>query len=294
MRPRYTARRFPENPLIHPGLDPEIGDNINGPSLIRVPDWVPHPLGKYYLYFAHHEGAFIRMAYADHLRGPWRVRKGGVLRLSETRCNAHVASPDVHVLEPERQIVMYFHGGAEGSQRTFRATSPDGVRFRAGSEILGPFYFRVFRYAGAWYAIAKRMDAPGGGILLRSADGVGKFEPGPYLLPNQRHVAVWKRDERLEVFFSRGGDCPERILVASLRLEGDWKSWQPSEPVEVLRPETEYEGGRLPLVPSCFGGVSGPVRQLRDPAIYEEDGRLFLLYSGAGESNLCAAELLPG
>ena len=40
------------------------GNNINGPSLIKVPDWVENPLGEYYLYFAHHSGKYIRMAYS--------------------------------------------------------------------------------------------------------------------------------------------------------------------------------------------------------------------------------------
>ena len=40
-------------------------DNINGPTVIRVPPWVKRPLGRYYMYFAHHMGAFIRLAYAD-------------------------------------------------------------------------------------------------------------------------------------------------------------------------------------------------------------------------------------
>ena len=58
--------------LIHPDmpeLDREHGfSNINGPSLVRVPEWVENPLGKYYLYFAHHRGAYIRLAYADALK----------------------------------------------------------------------------------------------------------------------------------------------------------------------------------------------------------------------------------
>jgi hypothetical protein len=35
-----------------------------------------------------------------------------------------------------------------------------------------------------------------------------------------------------------------------------------------------------------------PVRQLRDPAIYQEDGRTYLLYSVAGEHGIAIAELL--
>lgn len=287
----YTADRFPENPVIHPGQDGRMGTNINGPSLIRVPAWVANPLGRYYLYFAHHQGTYIRMAFADSLHGPWTVYADGALSLDDTPCEQHIASPDVHVRPDDRRIVMYFHGCTPDGQSTFRACSSDGLRFRASPEALGPFYFRVFEHQAAWYAIAKTTDAPGGGVLLRSPDGFGKFERGPDLLPNQRHVAVLKRDRRLHVFFSRGGDCPERILVSTIRLEGDWRTWRPSAPAEVLRPETDYEGGDLHLRPSQFGSIHDRARELRDPAVYEEDGRLYLLYTGAGESNICMAEL---
>ena len=36
----------------------------------RVPAWVTQPLGRYYLYFSHHKGTFIRLAYADDLKRP--------------------------------------------------------------------------------------------------------------------------------------------------------------------------------------------------------------------------------
>jgi len=35
----------------------------------------------------------------------------------------------------------------------------------------------------------------------------------------------------------------------------------------------------------------GHVDQLRDPAIFEEDGRILLLYAVAGESGIAIAEL---
>ena len=43
------------------------GKNMNGPSAIRIPDWIPpanhaDPTAVYYLYFAHHSGKYIRMA----------------------------------------------------------------------------------------------------------------------------------------------------------------------------------------------------------------------------------------
>ncbi len=287
----YRAIRFPENPIIHSGLDDQIGTNINGPSLIRVPNWVPNPLGLYYLYFAHHQGAFIRMAYADDIHGPWKTLEGGVLRLEETCCRNHIASPDVHVHAENRAIRMYFHGVTHDGQRSFVATSSDGLHFNASAVVLGPFYFRVFKHKLAWFAIAKTTDAPGGGVLLRSSDGAGAFERGPDILPNQRHVAVLKRDDNLHIFFSRGEDCPERILMSTMSLKGDWKEWHTSDVAEMLRPETKEEGCHLPVHPSRFGSIHEPVHEVRDPAIYEENGRQYLLYTGAGESNICCAEL---
>ena len=86
------ALRFPTNPIITPALDESIGANINGPSLLRVPDWLPSPLGRYYLYFSHHQGASIRLAYADALTGPWTVL-----------CARHIASGADPLLQPYRQ-----------------------------------------------------------------------------------------------------------------------------------------------------------------------------------------------
>src|SRR6185503_14642331 len=57
---KITVERLAGNPMIYPSMMPSgIGANINGPSLIRVPSWIPNPLGKYYLYFAHHKGRYI-------------------------------------------------------------------------------------------------------------------------------------------------------------------------------------------------------------------------------------------
>ncbi|MCP5080996.1 MAG: hypothetical protein GY948_04790, partial [Alphaproteobacteria bacterium] len=79
-----TARRLSDKPLIHAGMDPRMGTNINGPSLIRTPDWVADPLGHYMLYFADHRGIYIRLAYADRPEGPYAVHSPGCLDLSAT------------------------------------------------------------------------------------------------------------------------------------------------------------------------------------------------------------------
>ena len=60
-----TVTRFPENPLITLDMSSTIGDNANGPSVIHVPNWVEHPMGRYYMYFAHHKGGFIRLCDAQ-------------------------------------------------------------------------------------------------------------------------------------------------------------------------------------------------------------------------------------
>ena len=78
------ATRLIDAPIITPDLHPSIGTNIQGPSLIRVPDWVAEPFGKYYLYFADHKGSYIRLAYADDLRGPWSVHPPGSLQLADS------------------------------------------------------------------------------------------------------------------------------------------------------------------------------------------------------------------
>src|SRR6188508_1447297 len=131
------ALRLADNPIIRPHMDGRMGDNINGPSLIRVPDWVRNPLGRYYLYFAHHDGRFIRLAFADALGGPWSTHEDGVLPLQASHFAGHIASPDVHVDHEQRRIRMYFHGGDVPSglgappQHTRVAVSDDGLQFTA-------------------------------------------------------------------------------------------------------------------------------------------------------------------
>ena len=130
------VRRLGDGPIIAPGLHPSIGVNIQGPSAIRVPDWVAGRLGAYYLYFADHKGSYIRLAYADHPTGPWTVHPPGSLHLAQSGflteppavspeqfaefealleargapmshdllseiTTPHIASPDVHV-DPDR------------------------------------------------------------------------------------------------------------------------------------------------------------------------------------------------
>ena len=98
--PVIKTERMDGNPIIRPYMERRMGGNINGPSLIQTPEWLVGRLGRYHLYFAHHLGSYIRLAYADDLSGPWQIHAPGVLDLAQTpMLYEHIASPDVHVDE---------------------------------------------------------------------------------------------------------------------------------------------------------------------------------------------------
>ena len=300
---KVIATRLGDGPIITPEMDARMGGNIQGPSLIKVPDWVENPLGNYYLYFADHRGTYMRMAYADEVTGPWTVYSPGSLRLENsffpTTCPpcslapgrtaplyAHIASPDVHVREDLQQIVMYYHGRGEGRQFTRAAVSKDGIHFEGREDELGPHYFRVIEHDDYFYA----MSMPG--FLHRSPDGLSEFEAGPvFFNANMRHSALLIRDNRLYVFYSQAGEQPERILLSTIELTDNWLEWTATDPVEVLRPEFGYEGADLPNELSKRGYIDVRVHQLRDPAIYQEDDKTYLLYSVAGESGIAISEI---
>ena len=306
--------RLSAKPIIRPHMDERMGANINGPSLIRVPGWIEAPLGRYYLYFADHKGAYIRLASADTLTGPWRMHTPGTLALPASHfaidrpdpaavsegvrrqaagsieqdyLHPHIASPDVHVDHDRREIRMYCHGmRQDGEQRTRVAVSADGIAFEARPEILGNSYFRVFRHQGWHYALVMP------GELRRSRDGLTGFEPGPILFcPEMRHAAVRCAGDALDVFWSRVGDAPECILHSRVRLDGDWTAWRDEGASVVLEPELAWEGAGLRVERSVRGEINRLVRQLRDPCVYEEDGGTYLLYCGGGESGIGIAEI---
>jgi len=290
---KIRVTRCAKNPLITAVSSKSIGHNINGPSVIRAPQWLDKPLGTFYMYFAHHGGKHIRLAHADDLAGPWTVHEPGTLKLEEAKgvIKGHVASPDVHLDNKAKTIWMYFHGPGRrvGRQITGVATSKDGLTFTAEPQMIADFYFRRFRWKGTWYALAKSGNK--GGQLLRSDDPRAQFKVRKkQLIPGMRHAAVMVRGDTLLVFYSRGGDCPERILLSTVRMTDDWNKWELSKPIDVLKPEKDYEGIRYPLKPSRWGSAV-KVHQLRDPCIFEDAGKLYLFYSVAGEMAIAMAEV---
>ena len=209
------------------------------------------------------------------------------LNLRTELTHPHIASPDVHIDEAGRRVIMYFHGLAEfARQRTGVAVSSDGIHFDALATRVGRTYLRAFAHEGMTYALAMP------GQAYRSVDGIAGFEEGPLLFePRMRHMALLKRGDTLLVFWTRVGDVPERILLSVIDLSVPWVDWKEVYLGEVLRPERAWEGADLPLKPSVRSVAPGRVNELRDPAIFEEDGRVYLVYVIAGESGIGIAEL---
>ncbi len=201
----------------------------------------------------------------------------------------HIASPDVVVDHDNQEIRMYLHGLMDDAiQATRLAISKDGVNFRSRPEVLSAPYLRVFQHQGHTYGLAMP------GLLYRSKDGLTGFEARtkPVADINMRHHALLRQGNKLHVFWTRVGDVPERIFVSSMDISSeDWSDWQLTEPVDVLAPETAWEGGNLPFEPSMRSEITVPARQLRDPFVFQDEDKLYLLYAASGENSIAIAEL---
>ena len=303
-----------DGPIISVDDHPELEGNVNGPSLIAAPEWLPDPPARYLLYFSHHEGRSIRLAASDDLAGPWQMITPAPLELerslfaseppAESQLHQeardyiargadgnypHIASPDVWIDHQTEQIRLYYHGRLEdGRQRSRVALSRDGLNFAARMEIIGSPYLRIFYHADWFYAIAMP------GQLYRSRDGLGEFEKGPRLTQEPiRHHALLQHGRYWYVLWTRVGDSPERILLSRLDMEAEWRQWKLGETDELHRAQKPWEGADLIPRASEYGAVKQRVNQLRDPAIFEEDGRIYLLYAIAGEQGIAIGELKP-
>ena len=295
--------------LISPKMS-KSGDNICGPSVIRVPKWVKKPLGKYYMYFARHsssslDSAYIRFAYADSPTGPWTVDNSKVLKRAQlkdviraqngeskkpVRKKQHIASPDVIVDHENEQIVMYFHGSYKG-HNTGAVVSKDGLNWQDKDVDLGGPYLRVFEHNGSYYGMSQGPRHNKSSRIIKLS---GMFEVADQkLLPatNWRHLALLKKGNSLLVFYSRYGDTPGRIQASTIDISSsDIQQWsEPSEVIEVLKPEFEYEGSKFPLKPSGSGRKG--LNEVRDPCILEDEGKVYLYYSVKGEVGIAVAEL---
>ena len=328
------------------------GENINGPSLIRIPDWISpqnraHPSAIYYLYFGHHSGDYIRMAWAENITGPWRLYQSGanisigdrgVLDNDNRDINVgngivieenHLASPDVHVDNENQRIILYFHSGSStffngvemNGQFSWVATSPFGLDFNGNIEPvrLSTSYLRVFEDRGELYAFdnsaspRRALDADNpweptnnyysGTTISNLWEGrSGNFTQEPIednlgLSRSElrvRHTAVRIVGDELQVFYTRRGDSPERVMMSTVDLDvGDFENWEFSfPPAPILEAVSGWEGGQFTPERSETGTAPENVNQLRDPYVFEDsDGSVYLIYAGNGENALGIAAL---
>ena len=233
------------------GVEDE-GENINGPSLIRIPDWIPpaeraDPSAVYYLYFAHHIGDYIRMAWATDVAGPWTLYQTGSqvplgdrgvldngdmdldLGLEVVIEENHLASPDVHIDNENQQIIMYFHSGSStffkgneiNSQNTWVSTSPYGLEFLDNIRPvrLGSSYFRVFSHGGELYSLDNS------GFPRRALDPENPWEPTDDYYDGSTISSLWERhpDRVLQDPISDLGIARSdlRVRHTAVRVVGD-------------------------------------------------------------------------
>lgn len=323
------VERFRTNPLVMVDSSPTLGKNVNGPTVIRVPDWVEKPLGRYYMYFANHRGDYIRLAYADAVTGPWKIYEPGVLHARDTASyrpqpdpnpevmlrggySTHLASPEILIDNTRRRIIMWSHGWFTNGERwpatslaearawatqkgygqySQVAESGDGLRFTSRPAVTKESYLRVFPHGGYFYSVSRL------GQLSRAKDPLEVFELGgnPFVgtpfASRVRHVALVPRGTTLQVLFTAIGDAPERIYLTTIDLTKDWSEWRVTAPVEVMRPDMDYECASAPTVPSEVGDVDGRVRQIRDPHVFQDAGRTYLFYAVCGEQGVAGAEI---
>jgi hypothetical protein len=258
-------RPFFGGAVLHPGHFARAGIvddgfNINGPTVISVPTWVKsraHPSARYYMYFSHHEGAYVRLAWAASLGGPWTLYNCGHDRvegrsgrgafdldqLSEDRRKMqsglrlgsdttwrgmHVASPDVHI--DGQRFIMYVHMpviGGEQAQMTFALHSRDGLRFELARHPdnadlvgLGPAYFRVFTYHNRRYAVSP------GGHVHAAKQGWGEAEAwqtGPRLFAVPCGLPRWPNGGFKEAWVARhlAVEVKGDVLTVYLSRAGD-------------------------------------------------------------------------
>jgi len=153
-------------------------------------------------------------------------------------------------------------------------------------------YLRMFNRGDHFYGMARL------GQLLRAKDPSSNFELGPNPFQDGPcansvlHVALLAYENYMDVFFSAIGDAPEKILHTTVLMIGDGTQWRATAYQEVLTPQTKYGCPEMPAAPSQTGEIHGPAKQLRDPALFLEGGKIYphiSVLSRACESPGCSS-----
>jgi len=251
--------------------------------MVRVPDWIPlehraDSSARYYLYFGSHWGTHIKLAWSEHIEGPYTVFNSGqgVIHVNNysvptnLMINQHIASPEVLIDDFNQRLILYFHvgiprwnGDTIHHQQTVVATSDYGLDFNEGLEnaIISPFYARVFEYDNKLYALTKKG-------LYKARDFYNPWkhnenfsDTNPELwkrvarpfndIPDTvRHFSILREADTLHLMFTRYPATQEHIEYSKIILSRHEWAWKVSDPEDILFPEYEWEGVNYPLVKS--------------------------------------------
>jgi hypothetical protein len=153
---------------------------------------------------------------------------------------------------------MYYHcpfNNGTTSQSTFWACSEDGINFISENINIKHPYFRYFYYKENEYAIA--MYYLKSSIILKKINNT--FVEKSQILKKSRHTSVLILNEKIYIFYSTVGDCPEHIMVSEIV---DLEKGIISKPTTLIFPEFEYEHSNENAIQSKYGPVYGKLNNL--------------------------------
>jgi len=282
-----------------------IGENINGPALLKVSKYHRKIINyKFLLFFSHHEGDFIRLMGSNSPIGPWIILPIQILKNNiNIDFHDHIASPDVHGNLIKDKIIIFFHSREIGSRKqlTFKSELKNIFDSEPKVEKTNlPFYARIFKYKKVFYALTK------GGNLFETNDPLFlNWVPLVNIFTGEtalddvyqnsegsiRHVCVIKYKRQLFVFYTLIGDKPEQIWVSKLIINRENRKYEVIGKTSVLRPVKLYEGWGIVLRKSKSGPALMPENAVRDPFVIKHRNKYLMYYAIQGEFGLAVASL---
>ena len=71
----------------------------------------------------------------------------------------------------------------------------------------------------------------------------------------------------------------------------DWADWRFGPMSDLPRPATGWEGSDLSMRPSIMGTAMDRLHELRDPALFTDNGYVYMAYCGGAESGIGIAKV---